>query len=87
MIRRLHALRLIQKMGRWDLSTFADHNVGQQLDISKTLKKRFERNNFLWKVITGDENCVYLDNPVPKRFYVDPGHPSRSITKRGIHGR
>lgn len=86
-VRRLHALGKIQKVGRWVPHTLTDRNVGQRLGICKALLQRFERKNFLWKVVTGDEKWVYSDNPVSKRSWVDPGQPTTSTAKKDIHGR
>lgn len=54
---------------------------------SEELLTRFKRKDFLYKIITGDENWVLCDNPKRRKSWVNPGESSTSTSKPNIHAK
>jgi len=44
-------------------------------------------NNFLHRIVTGDEKWIHYDNPKKRKSWGPPGHASTSTTKSNIHGK
>ena len=76
---------IIHKEGRWVPHELTEHNLGQRVNTCLSLHAKYEKKDFLWKIVTGDEKYIYYENAKRKKSWVDTGQPSTSIPKQGIH--
>ena len=83
-VRRLKEMGKIQKMGKWVPHTLSEGNKLQRLNTCVSLIAKFERKDFLWKLVTGDEKWIYFDNPDNRKSWCNPGDASEFITKRNV---
>ena len=51
------------------------------------LLARYKRKSFVHRIETGDEKCIYFENPKRKRSWVAPGEPPTSTTRPNRYGR
>ncbi len=84
--KRFHALKMIQKEGKWVPHELTEANIENRLMVCNSLLTRHRRWNFLSQIVTGDEKWIYYNNPKRKKSWVHPGEPSTSTAKRNIHG-
>lgn len=84
--KRLQALGMIQKVGKWLPSELTERSVGVRLTICDLLLQRNQRKSFLHRVITGDEKWIQYDHPKRPKAWVKPGEPGPLVPKRNIHG-
>jgi len=75
---RLHTMEKVQKEGRWVPHELSEDNKNRQRNILLTLLSKFQKKDFLHKIITGDEKWNLYDNPKHKKSLVDPGQLSTS---------
>ena len=54
-LRRLHEMGKIQKVGYWVPHDLSEQNKCQRMQICTSLISRFEKENFLSEIVTGDE--------------------------------
>ena len=47
--------------------------------------QRQNKEEFLHRIITGDEMLIYYDNSKRLKAYINPGHRGRLSQKRNIH--
>ena len=47
--------------------------------------RQYQKKDFLWKIVTGDEKYICYMNPKRKKSWVDPSKPSISTPKQKIH--
>jgi len=57
------------------------------LYIALALLSKFRKEDFLHKIITGDEKWILYDNPKRRKSWVDLGQPSTSTAKPNIHAK
>ena len=84
--KRLHAMKMIQKEGKWIPHELNQANIESRLLIFNSLLTRQRRWSFLHNIVTGDEKWIYYVNSKRKKSWVHPGEPSTSTAKRNIHG-
>ena len=75
----------IRKGTTWVPHFLTQENKNSRLDICLNLRNKQYRKSFLWKIVTGDEKWIYLDNPKRKYHWVDPDEPTTSTPKRNLH--
>jgi histone-lysine N-methyltransferase SETMAR len=49
------------------------------------LLAKYKKNNFLWKIITGDEKWIYYNNPFNKQQWLDPGESDIPTPRPSIY--
>jgi len=74
----LHTMRKVQKEGRWVLHELSGDNKNRWRDTAFTLFSKFRQNDFLHKIITGDEKCILYDNPKRRKSWHDLRHRCQS---------
>ncbi len=84
--KHLHAMKMIQKEGKWIPHELNQANIESRLLIFNSLLTRQRRWSFLHNIVTGDEKWIYYVNSKRKKSWVHPGEPSTSTAKRNIHG-
>ena len=84
-LRRLHDMDKINKVGKWVPHKLSEININQRLSTCISLLARYKKKGFLWKNDTGHEKWIYYDNPVNIRQWLDPGQPSIATPKPNIH--
>jgi len=80
---RLKALGMIQKQGNWVPYELKPRDLERRLLTCEQLLQRQKRNDFLHRIITGDEKWIYYDNPKRKNHGISPTmhqHPQQSRT-------
>jgi len=60
---RLHTMGKVQKEGRWFPYELSEDNKNRRRDIALILLSKFQKKDFLHKIITGDEKWILYDNP------------------------
>lgn len=85
--KRLQAMGMIQKQGKWVPYELKSRDVERRLCICEQLLQRQKRKSFLHRIVTGDEKWIYYSNPKRKRSWGEPGHASTSTPKRNTHGQ
>ena len=83
--KRLHAMGKIQKEGRWVPHELTEHNLGQRINTCLSLLVKYQKKDFLWKIVTEDEKYICYVNPKCKKSWVDLGKPSISTPQHKIH--
>jgi len=68
----------IQKEGRWVPHELSEENKNPRYDTTHTLLSKFRKNDFLHKIITGDEKWILYDNLKRRKSWVDLRHRRRS---------
>jgi len=84
-VRRLHEMGKIQKVGKWVPHNLSENNILQRFNVCVSLAAKQQRKDFLWKIVTGDEKWIYYENPGNRKQWLDPGQPSISTPKPEIH--
>ena len=74
----------MNKIGKWVPYKLTENNIIQRLNTCVSLYSKYQKKDFLWKIVTGDEKWVYYDNPVNKKQWLDPGQPSLPTPKPDI---
>jgi len=64
---RLHAMGKIQKIGKWVPHELNDKQIERRQNTSQILFVRQKRKLFLHRIVTGDENGIYFQNPKRKK--------------------
>jgi len=59
-------------------------NKNRWCDTALTLLSRFRKNDFLHKIVTGDEKGILYDNPERRKLWADVGQSSTSTPKSNI---
>jgi len=77
----------VQKKGRSFPHKLSEDNKNRWRDTALTLLSKFRKNNFLHKIITGDEKWIPYDNSKRRKSWVDLGQPSTSTPKPNIHAK
>ncbi len=86
-LRRLHALGKINKAGKWVPHKLTEMNLLNRLNTCVYLSSKFRKKDFLYKIVTGDEKWIYLENPKKKKYWLNPGQAAPQVPKRDIHGK
>jgi len=84
---RLHTMGRVQKEGGWVPHELFEDNKNRRRDIALTVLSKFQKKDFLHKIITGDEKWVLYDNPKRRKLWVVPGQPSTSTPKPNIRAK
>ncbi|CAK9801295.1 Mariner Mos1 transposase [Anthophora quadrimaculata] len=84
---RLHKIGKIQKFGKWVPHELSGENKIRRYETALNLLSRFNKKDFLYQIITGDEKWILYRNPKRKRSWVDPGKPTTSTAKPDIHAK
>lgn len=82
---RLHAMGLIRKLGKWVPHTLNENQLKVRIDTCKKHLADHKKRSVFDRIVTGDENWIYYDNPKRKAAYVSPGQPGPSQPKQDIH--
>jgi len=69
---RLHAMRKIQKIGKWIPHELKDRQMERRQNTCQILLARQKRKTFLYRIVTGDEKWIYFQNPKRKKSWIDP---------------
>ena len=85
--RHLHAMGKIQKCGKWVPHELTERQMENRKITCEILLERHERKGFLYRIVTGDEKCIYFENPKLKKSWVDPGQPSTSTARPNRFGK
>lgn len=86
-LRRLHDMGKIQKVGKWVPRQLTDINIGQRLNTCIFLASKFRKKDFLHKIVTGDEKWIYLENPKNKKQWLDPDQAAQQTPKLDYYGK
>ena len=81
---RLHAMRKVQKIGKWVLHELNDKQMERRQNICQILLVRQKRKSFLHRIVTGDEKWIYFQNPKRKKSWVDPTKRTASSSVRRL---
>lgn len=84
-LRRLHDMGKINKVGKWVPHKLTEINLIQRLNTCVSLLAKYKKKDFLWKIVTGDEKWIYLDNSMNKKQWLSPGQPTIPSPKPNIH--
>jgi len=84
---RLHAMRKVQKIGKWVPHELNDRQMERRQNTCQILLVRQKRKSFLHRIVTGDEKWIYFQNPKRKKSCVDPVQPSTSSSRPNRFGR
>lgn len=60
---RLHAMKKVQKEGRRVPHKLSEDNRNRRCDTALTLLSKFQKKDFLHKIVTGDGKWILYDNP------------------------
>uniref|UniRef100_A0A1I7WWR0 Mariner Mos1 transposase n=1 Tax=Heterorhabditis bacteriophora TaxID=37862 RepID=A0A1I7WWR0_HETBA len=71
----------IRKLGKWVPHELSENSIGHRLNICISLLARQRKKNFLWKIVTGDEQWIMYDNPRHTHSWIEPGQPTTSTAK------
>ena len=85
-LRRLHDLGKIQKVGKWVPHKLSDRNIIQRLNTCISHLAKFNKKDFLWKIITGDEKWIYYENPHNKKQWLSPGQTTVATPRKDRFG-
>ncbi|GFU06679.1 mariner Mos1 transposase [Trichonephila clavipes] len=77
----------IIKVGRSVSHELTDRHQENRKLVGEVLLARYKRKSYLHRIVTGDEKCIYFENPKRNRSYVDPGKPSKSTARLNRFGR
>uniref|UniRef100_A0A1I7WLT3 Arg_repressor domain-containing protein n=1 Tax=Heterorhabditis bacteriophora TaxID=37862 RepID=A0A1I7WLT3_HETBA len=61
--RRLHEMGKIHKLGKWVPYELSENSIVRRLNICMSLLAKERMENFLWKIIIGEEKEIVYDNP------------------------
>ena len=86
-LRRLHAIGKINRVGKWVPHKLTEININQRLNTCISLLAKYKKKDFLWKIVTGDEKWIYFDNPTNKKPWLSPGQSSIPTSKPNIHNK
>ena len=84
---RLKAMGKIQKYGKWLPYQLNDRQMENRKTICEMLLQRFERNSFLYRIVTRDEKWIYFENPKRKKSWLSPGEVGPSTPRPNRFGR
>jgi histone-lysine N-methyltransferase SETMAR len=84
---RLREMGKIQKSTHWVPHELSVANKANRLSIASSLRAKFDANNFLWKVVTGDEKWIFLTNPDTKKAWTSVGEPAPKVAKKNQFGK
>lgn len=85
-LRRLHEIGKTQKLGKWVPYKLSENSKAQRLNICISLLTKFEKKDFLWKIVTGDEKWIFFDNPHNQKQWLSPGQAGIQTPLPNIHG-
>ena len=68
--KRIKKIGMIQKKNIW-LSHDLSENNEKRKDFSEVLLKK-KSQNFMWRLVTGDEKWIFFDNPKKDKSWVFP---------------
>jgi len=77
----------VQKEGKWIPHELSEDNKNRRRDTAFTLLSKFQKKDFLQKIITGNDKWILYDNSKRKKSWVDSGQPSTSMPKPNIHAK
>ncbi|GFV53329.1 mariner Mos1 transposase [Trichonephila clavipes] len=77
----------IIKVGRSVPHELTDRQQENRKLVCDMLLARYKRKSYLHRIVTGDENWIYFENPKRNRSYVDPGKASKSTARPNRFGR
>ncbi|GFV88361.1 mariner Mos1 transposase [Trichonephila clavipes] len=86
-LKKNEAMGKIIKVGRWVPHELTDRQQENQKFLCEMLLTCYKRKSYLHRIVTGDENRIYFENPKRNRSYVDPGQPSKSTARPNRFGR
>lgn len=83
----LHRMGKIIKLGKWIPHQLTETNIINRFNTCLFLLAKYQKKDFLWKLITGDEKWIFFENPHNNKAYLDPGQTPPQVSKRDIHGK
>nr|XP_033324870.1 histone-lysine N-methyltransferase SETMAR-like [Megalopta genalis] len=87
-IRQLHALGKVSKLGVWVHRQLSDQNKAQRMSIATSLISRYKIEPFLDKIVTGSEKWIRYEAIVRKRQLSDGNEKVTNVEpKTKYHGR
>jgi len=84
-LKRLKAVRMIQKQENWVLYDLKPRDVERSLFACEQLLERQRRKRFLHRIVTEDEKWIHYDNLKCRKSWGLPSHASTSTVKQNIH--
>ena len=78
---------MIQKKNIWLPHDLSENNEKRRKDFNKVLLKKQKSQNFMWRLVTGDEKWIFFDNPKKDKSWVFPKKTPSKKPKRNIHGK
>lgn len=85
--RHLHDIGKTSRAGIWAPHQLTEKHKNQRLSICKLLILRLNNEDFLERIITGDEKWVMYDNTSRKRQWLSRDQTPELTPKQNIHGR
>ena len=84
---RLKAMGKIQKVEKWVPHELNERQQENRKITCKILLDRFKRKSFLHRIVTGNVQWIYFENPNRRKSWVNPGEPSTSSTRSNRFGK
>lgn len=81
----LKQLGYINKLDVWVPFELKEIYLFKCIDICDSLLKREENNQFLKRMITGDEKCIVYNNVERKKLWNKSTEPAQSTSEEDIH--
>jgi len=75
----------VQKEFRRVPHELSEDNKNRRRDTAFTLLSKFQKKDYLHKIIIGDEKWILYNNPKRRKSWVDPDQASPSMSKPNIH--
>ena len=83
--RHLRKIGMVRKLDTWVPHELTVKNLKDRLSACETLLKRNEKENFLKRLITGDEKWIQYNNITRKRSWCQVDEAPQTIAKAGLH--
>lgn len=83
----LHQIGKVNKEGSWVPHNLNESNKQNRLLICSSLLSRFKKENFLKRIVTGDEKWVFYINIKRKKQWLTLGQKPIPTSKAGLHPR
>lgn len=81
----LQQLGYVNKLDVWVPHELKEIHLTKRINICDSLLNRNQNDQFLKRIITGDEKWIVYDNVVRKRSWIKQNEPPQSTSKANIH--
>ena len=83
--RHLGQIGKANRAGVWTPHELTDKNLADRESTCRKLLDLFGEENFLDRIVTGDEKWVLYSNVVRRRQWLTRGHPAIPTARPGLH--